>query len=148
MTPGNGVTHYGRMARQARGRGTSAATTVALVRANARFWPTVFPDVRRELRRWDRRAQAIPDGALRAQALTKLRHERFNTEVAATLATLVAPVRRRHAVEAIVALEVMYDFLDGLTEQPSPQPLADGRRLYRAFSDATAPTGPLPDYYD
>lgn len=125
----------------------SAATTVALARANVRFWPTVFPDVRRELRRWDRRAQAIPDGALRAQALTKLRHERFNTEVAATLATLVAPVRRRHAVEAIVALEVMYDYLDGLTEQPLPEPLADGRRLYRAFADATAATGPLPDYY-
>ena len=46
---------------------------VALVRANARFWPTVLPDVRRELRRWDRRAQAIPDAVLRAQALAKLR---------------------------------------------------------------------------
>lgn len=124
----------------------SAAATVALVRANARFWPTVFPDVRRELRRWDRLAQAIPDSALRAQALAKLRHERFNTEVAATLATLVTPVRRRHAVEAIVALEVMYDYLDGLTEQPSPDPLADGRRLYRAFADATAPVGPFADY--
>jgi tetraprenyl-beta-curcumene synthase len=134
------------MARQARGRGTSAAATVALVRANARFWPTVFPDVRRELRRWDRLAQAIPDGVLREQALAKLRHERFNTEVAATLATLVSPVRRHHAVEAIVALEVMYDYLDGLTEQPSPDPLADGRRLYRAFADATAPAGPFADY--
>jgi tetraprenyl-beta-curcumene synthase len=147
MTPGNGVTHTGRMARQATGRGASASATVALVRANARFWPTVFPDVRRELRRWDRRAQAIPDGALRTQALAKLRHERFNTEVAATLATLVAPVRRRHAVEAIVALEVMYDYLDGLTEQPSPDPLADGRRLYRAFGDATVAAGPLADYF-
>jgi tetraprenyl-beta-curcumene synthase len=147
MTPGSGVTHHERMARQASGRGTSAAATVALVRANARFWPTVFPDVRRELRRWDELAQAIPDGALREQALAKLRHERFNTEVAATLATLVSPVRRHHAVEAIVALEVMYDYLDGITEQPSPDPLADGHRLYRAFADATAPAGPFADYY-
>jgi tetraprenyl-beta-curcumene synthase len=147
MNPENGVPHHDLMARQARGRGTSAAATVALVCANARFWPTVFPDVRRELRRWDRRAQAIPDGTLRAQALAKLRHERFNTEVAATLATLVAPVRRREAIEAIVALEVMYDYLDGLTEQPSPEPLSSGRSLYRAFADATAATGPLADYY-
>src|SRR5215212_2244230 len=100
------------MPRQARGRGSSAAATVALVRANVRFWPSVLPDVRRELRRWDRRAEAIPDPVLRDQALAKLRHERFNTEVAATLATLVPPVRRHAAVEAIVALEVMYDYLD------------------------------------
>jgi len=124
----------------------SAAATVALVRANARFWPTVFPDVRRELRRWDQQAQAIPDDVLRAQALAKLGRERFNTEVAATLATLVSPARRHHAVEAIVALEVMYDYLDGITEEPSLDPLADGRRLYRAFADATAPAGPFADY--
>lgn len=135
------------MARQERGRGTSAAAAVALVRANARFWPTVFPDVRRELRRWDRQAQAIPDDVLRAQALAKLRHERFNTEVAATLATLVSPVRRHHAVEAIVALEVMYDYLDGITELPSREPLEDGRRLYRAFTDATTPSGPFADHH-
>jgi tetraprenyl-beta-curcumene synthase len=135
------------MARQARGRGTVVAATAALVRANARFWPTVFPEVQRELRSWDRRAQAIPDAALRAQALVKLRHERFNTEVAATLATLVAPVRRTAVIQAIVALEVMYDYLDGLTEQPGPDPLADGRGLYRALADAVAPAGPFVDPY-
>jgi tetraprenyl-beta-curcumene synthase len=129
------------------GRGASAAATVALLRANARFWPTVFPDVRRELRAWDRCAQAIPDATLRAQALAKLRDERFNTEVAATLATLVPPVRRRPVTKAIVALEVMYDYLDGISEHPGPDPLADGRQLYRAFDDALAPSGPLADHY-
>jgi tetraprenyl-beta-curcumene synthase len=137
--------HY--MARQARGRGSAAEAAVALIRANARFWPTVLPEVRRELRGWDRRARLIPDPVLRAQALAKLRHERFNTEVAATLATLVPPVRRRKVTEAIVALEVMYDYLDLLTEQPVSEPLADGRQLYRAFVDAVAPAGPFVDYY-
>jgi tetraprenyl-beta-curcumene synthase len=135
------------MARQATGRGAPASAAVALLRANARFWPTVFPEVRRELREWDRRAQAIPDAELRGQALAKLRHERFNTEVAATLATLVPPARRREATQAIVALEVMYDYLDGVSEHPGPDPLADGRQLYRAFIDALDPTGPLVDYY-
>lgn len=135
------------MPRQALGWRVRASTTVALVRANAHFWPAVLPDVRRELRRWDLHAQAIPNRALRAQALGKLRHERFNTEVAATLATLVAPVRRRQAVEATVALQVMYDYLDGLTEQPVADPLADGRQLYRAFADALAPAGPLADHW-
>lgn len=117
------------------------------MRANVRFWPTVFPEVRRQLRVWDRRARAIPDAALRSQALAKLRYERFNTEVAATLATLVVPARRPDAIAAIVALEVMYDYLDGLTEQPVPDPLADGRQLYRAFADAFTPAGPFADYY-
>lgn len=135
------------MARQARGRGATAAAAVALVQANARFWPAVFPAVRRELRAWDRRAQAIPDAALRAQGLGKLRHERFNTEVAATFATLVPPVRRQAVIEAIVALEVMYDYLDGVSEQAGPDPLADGRHLYRAFTDVLAPAGPLTDHY-
>jgi tetraprenyl-beta-curcumene synthase len=135
------------MSPQARSRGGAAAATVALVQANARFWPTVFPEVRRELRAWDLRAQAIPDPVLRAQALAKLRAERFNTEVAATLATLVPPVRRRDVTEAIVALEVMYDYLDGTSEHPGADPLADGRQLYRAFADAVAPAGPLADHY-
>jgi len=135
------------MAGQPRGRGNSAAATVALVRANARFWPTVFPEVRRELLRWDQRAQAIPDPTLRELALAKLRQERFNTEVAATLATLVPPVRRRDVTEAIVALEVMYDYLDGISEQPGLDPLADGRQLYRALTDVVVHTGPLADYY-
>lgn len=125
----------------------SASVAVALMRANARFWPTVLPEVRRELRGWDRRAAAIPDRVLREQALAKLSEERFNTEVAATLATLVPPIRRWRAIQAIVAFQVAYDYLDGLTEQPVPRPLAAGRQLYRAFGDALAPAGPPVDHY-
>ncbi len=125
----------------------SVAATRALVGANARFWPRVLPGVREDLRGWDRRARAIPDDALRAQALAKLRDERFNAEVAATLATLAAPQRRRPAVEAIVALEVMYDYLDGVSEQPADDPLANGRALYAAFADACAPAGPPQDHW-
>jgi tetraprenyl-beta-curcumene synthase len=135
------------MARQARGRGLPAAAAVALVSANLRYWPTVYPHVRRELRRWDRRALAIPDERLRAQALAKLQGERFNTEVAATLATLAPPAQRARVITAIVAMEVMYDYLDGLTEQPVADPLANGRQLYRAFADALTPCGPSSDHY-
>src|SRR5829696_766672 len=135
------------MAREARARGVAVAAGVALVSANARFWSTVFPKVRRELHRWERLACAIPDPVLRMHALEKLERERFNTEVAATLATLAPSASRGAAVTAIVALEVMYDYLDGLTEQPASDPLANGRQLYRAFTDAFAPTGPQRDHY-
>ena len=103
--------------------------------ANARYWPTVLPRVHRELRRWELRAYSIPDAALRAVALEKLRDERFNTEVAATLATISPRRYRGRAIEAIVALQVMYDYLDGVGEQPTPDPLEDGRQLFRALAN-------------
>jgi tetraprenyl-beta-curcumene synthase len=135
------------MVSEARARGLPAAAGFALVSANARFWPTVFPQVRSELHHWERHASAIPDPVLRMHALEKLERERFNTEVAATLATLAPAATRGAAVTAIVALEVMYDYLDGLTEQPALDPLANGRQLYRAFTDALAPAGPQADHY-
>jgi tetraprenyl-beta-curcumene synthase len=109
---------------------------VALVLANLRFWSTVAPLVNAQLERWEHRARAIEDPGLQALALLKLREERFNAEVAATLATLAPRQHRACVVEAIVAYEVMYDYLDGLTEQPMDPPLRTGRELYRAFTDA------------
>jgi tetraprenyl-beta-curcumene synthase len=118
-----------------------ARAGVALVIANVRYWPTVAPIVRRQLSRWEQHASRIPDPILQALALQKLREERFNAEVAATLATLAPRAHRADAVEAIVAFEVMYDYLDGLTEQPTPDPLRDGGQLFRAFTDAVRPPG-------
>jgi tetraprenyl-beta-curcumene synthase len=109
---------------------------VALAVANVRYWLTVAPLVRAELSRWERRARAIRDPALQALALETLHGEGFTAEVAAMLATLTPRAHRGPVVQAIVALEVMYDYLDGLTELPSPDPLRDGRRLYAAFTDA------------
>jgi tetraprenyl-beta-curcumene synthase len=76
----------------------------------------------------------IADPKLREIATQKLEAEHFNAEVAATLATLVPPERRKRTVEAIVAFEVLYDYLDGLTERPTADPLADGWRTYHAFT--------------
>ncbi len=120
----------------------------SLALMNARYWPTVAPEVRRQLRRWERHAQGIPDPVLQSQALAKLREEAFNAEGAATLATLAPRAHRARVTEAIVALEVMYDYLDVLTESSSHEPLRDGRRLLAAFTDALTPTAePGGDYY-
>ncbi len=116
--------------------------------ANTRYWPTVAPLVRTQLSRWKQSATAISNPVLRTLALQKLREEHFNSEVAATLATLAPRAHRAHAVEAIIAYEVMYDYLDGLTEQPAPAPLRDGHQLFRAFTDAVDPrASPAGDYY-
>ncbi|HTA12066.1 MAG TPA: DUF2600 family protein [Solirubrobacteraceae bacterium] len=120
----------------------------ALVLANARYWTTVAPHVRAQLAHWRTRADAIEEPALRTLALRTLEREGFAAEVAATLATLTPRRQRTTAIRAIVALEVMYDYLDGLTEQPTPDPLANGHQLFKAFTDALDPTGgPEDDYY-
>jgi tetraprenyl-beta-curcumene synthase len=121
---------------------------VALLVANGRFWTQVAPLTKTQLRRWEQRAKAIANEDLRSLALEKLSQEHFNSEVAATLATL-APRRQRAAVvEAIVAYEVMYDYLDGLTERPTDEPIRTGQQLYRAFTDAIAiDRCPQRDYY-
>jgi tetraprenyl-beta-curcumene synthase len=115
-----------------------ARAGLALTLANARFWSTVAPLAAREIRRWERRARAIEDPALRTIALKKLAEERFNSEVAATLATLAPAAHRTAVTRGIVAYEVMYDFLDGLTEQPTVEPLRMGRERYRAFIEAVS----------
>jgi tetraprenyl-beta-curcumene synthase len=126
-----------------------ARAGLALGVANARYWPSVWPLVRGQLRRWEMCAWEIPDAGLRTLALEKLQHEHFNAEVAATLATLAPRAQRRDTVEAIVALELLYDYLDGLTEQPSADPLRDGEELFGAFRDAVDPTAgrDARDYY-
>jgi hypothetical protein len=137
----------------------TARAAGALLLANARYWSNVAPLVRSQLARWERAARAIPDQLLADAARGKLREERFNVELAATLATLAPRRYRARTVEAIVALQVLYDYLDTLTEQPlaallsadslSAAPLGDARRLQRALLDAVAPGGEsCDDYYE
>jgi tetraprenyl-beta-curcumene synthase len=121
---------------------------LALVLANARYWTTVAPEVRVQLARWRARAVKIEDPELRTLALHTLQEEGFAAEVAATLATLTPRPHRTATIRGMVALEVMYDYLDGLTERPTPDPLANGRQLFKAFTDALDPGAGLDrDYY-
>jgi tetraprenyl-beta-curcumene synthase len=134
-----------------------ARAGAALVLANVRYWTTVAPLVRTQLARWEHRARAIGDPQLRRLALGKLRDERFNAEVAATLATLAPRSSRARVVEAIVALQVLYDYVDLVSEQYAAGAAEiDDRELFTALSDAVAlpidgergsGTDRAPDYY-
>jgi tetraprenyl-beta-curcumene synthase len=117
-------------------RASMTRAVLALGVANLRYWTTVAPPLRAQLRCWDRCARTIPDEPLRALAGSKLHEERFNVELAATLATLAPRARRAATIRAIVALQVMYDYLDLLTEQPQVDPVQDGPRLFEAFTGA------------
>jgi tetraprenyl-beta-curcumene synthase len=120
----------------------------ALLLANVRYWSSVARLVAQQLARWRGRAQEIGDPVLRGLAAQKLGEEGFNAEAAAMLATLAPRAHRRDAVTAIVALEILYDYLDGLTESPSHESPDDGYRLFTAFTDAVTPAfEPAGDYY-
>jgi tetraprenyl-beta-curcumene synthase len=129
-------------------RRLAARAGLALALVNVRYWSHVAPLAREELERWRRRARTIDDPVLRALALAKLDEEGFNAEAAAMLATIAPRAHRGRAVQAIVAAEILYDYLDGLTESPADEKPGDGERLFMAFVDAVTPSAtPTGDYY-
>src|SRR5690606_37872420 len=119
----------------------------AFLVANARYWTAVAPRVKEELGRWLALAEAIPDPTLRAFAVGKLRRESANTEAVATLCTLAPPGSRAATVDAVVALQVLYDYLDEVGEQRVADPVRNGHQLFRSFLAAFGcEDGPV-DYY-
>ncbi|HSZ14653.1 MAG TPA: DUF2600 family protein [Solirubrobacteraceae bacterium] len=119
----------------------------AFAGAASRYWLGVFPLVGRELRRWQERAQEIPDPVLRRLALLTQRVERGNYEGAAAYATLVPRAYRARVVRAVVAFQTTYDYVDTLSEQPSADPIANGRQLHMALMTSLDPQREHPDYY-
>jgi len=111
-----------------------------------RYGATVLPCARRELRRWERRTRAISDPALHAHACTTLREEDGNAEGAALLALAAPRERRPTVVRLLVAVQVLYDYLDTLSEQAAPDPLAASRLLHGALRAALL-EAPIADWY-
>jgi tetraprenyl-beta-curcumene synthase len=112
----------------------------ALALANARYWSSTAGAARAQLRHWRERAERIDDPAMRALALAKLRDEGFNAQAAAVLATVAPRPYRLETVRAIVALELLFDCLDGFTEDlAGDDPVGAGERLFEPFVAAVDP---------
>ena len=126
---------------------TSLGGVLALVGANIDYWLTIAPAARRELERWQDRAQYSPDPVLRAQALKKLSSEGLNSEGATIFALLVPRSTRRTLIRLIVAYQAMYDYLDAVNEEPAFSPLHDGLQLHRALLNAVQRSHTKTDYY-
>jgi tetraprenyl-beta-curcumene synthase len=115
--------------------------------AGARYWLQVFPAARRSQRRLLAHAQSIGDPVLREDALISHQQKRSNSEGLAALSVL-APVERRAALSGgLVAYQLMLDYLDGVSERPTSDPLANGFQLHRAFEVALDPDAGHIDYY-
>jgi tetraprenyl-beta-curcumene synthase len=112
-----------------------------------RYWIGVLPLARRELRSWRRRASEISNPRLRAHALSTLGEEVMNVEAAAVFATLVPSIRWPALIRLLVAVQVMYDYLDTVSEVPAREPLRNGLQLHRALVAAVDPSEPIGDFY-
>jgi tetraprenyl-beta-curcumene synthase len=119
---------------------------LALGATVARYLTSVLPRVRRELAHWREQAREIPDPVLRLHAIESL-SKRGNMEGAALFAVLAPHSHRGETVRALVAFQTAYNYLDTLGEQPSADPVANGRALHRALLVALDPIATHPDYY-
>jgi tetraprenyl-beta-curcumene synthase len=125
----------------------NAALAAAFARAAASYWGEVFPRVGRHRERWRARAQQVPDEQLRRLVQASLA-KRTNIEGAAAFAAFAPRRRRAAATLALSAFQAAYNLLDILGEQPSPDPVADGRLLHEALLYALDPDAPKRDWYE
>ncbi len=116
-------------------------------RAAGRYWLSVFPHFSRELRRWQARAHQIEDPVLRRLALDTQRIKRRSLEGAVAFAAFVPRSAQRPVIAALTAYQVIFDYLDTLTEQPNADPIGNGRQLNQALLTALEPRGGHWDYY-
>jgi tetraprenyl-beta-curcumene synthase len=123
--------------------------TRALVftRAACTYWLGIWPSLNVELRRWRTQAERIPDKTLRIIALQALAAKRGNLEGAAAFATLSTRAWRQESAQAMVAYQVIFDYLDCLCEQPNPDPIAYGHQINQALLRAVKPGVDHADYY-
>jgi len=130
--------------RSARARRDSARLFAA---AAGRYWLGVFPAVHRTQRRLLALAEAIPDPALREDALAAHRDKRSNSEGLAAMAVLAPAARRGALARGLVAYQLMLDYLDGVSERRSSQAYANGLQLHLAFETALDLDADYLDYY-
>jgi len=132
--------HQGKTIRPERTGGLVLAVT--FLRAAVVYWLDVFPRVCLHIARWRRLARRIPDPVLRRLAFEAL-SKRGNMEGAAAFAAFAPRAHRGASTLAASAFQSAYNLLDLLGEQPSADPIRDGRRLHEALIySVTSPGGP------
>jgi tetraprenyl-beta-curcumene synthase len=102
--------------------------------------------VSRELEPWRTRAAAIPDAAIRTDALSALAHKRTHADGAA-LFWILPRARKPHLLRLLVDYQIAWDFLDEVSERGATASEVDGGHLYTALVDALNVGGAVSAYY-
>jgi tetraprenyl-beta-curcumene synthase len=102
--------------------------------------------VSREIQAWRERARAIPDGPIREDALHSIECKRENADGAALF--WILPRRRELTLlRLLVTYQVIWDFLDSVSERGACEGLSNGLQLHKALVEALDPAAPISDYY-
>ena len=99
-----------------------------------------------EIVSWLHFAEAIPDAPIRADALGSLASKRDNVE-GASLFSILPKHRDERLLKLLVAYQIMWDFLDSVSERGACAGHANGRQLHRALVEALDLDAPISDYY-
>lgn len=121
-------------------------TAVALGRAVSRELTWGLNGASHEIAGWRALAEAIPDVALRSDALEAIDHKRANID-GAVLFTTLARRRSENLLRLLVAYELLADYLDCTSERGGAIGIHNGRQLHRALIEALDPRLELSDYY-
>jgi tetraprenyl-beta-curcumene synthase len=92
------------------------------------------------------RATEIPDEVFRRDALSALDRKRGNTHGAGMFWTLPR-VRSPCLLRLLVTYQIMWDYLDTVSESGAMAGQANGLQLHLALVDALDPSRPIADYY-
>jgi tetraprenyl-beta-curcumene synthase len=99
-----------------------------------------------EINTWIDRAQAIPDPAIRGDALSSIASKRGHADGAALFSIL--PRRRDpRLLRVLVAYQTIWDFLDTVNERGAEAGTRNGCQLHLALVEALDPGLPISDYY-
>lgn len=102
--------------------------------------------VSREIGFWQVRASMIPDAPIREDAMESIERKRENADGAALF--WILPKRRDHnLLRLLVAYQMIWDFLDSVSERGASEGTANGRQLHKALVEALDPSAPISDYY-
>jgi tetraprenyl-beta-curcumene synthase len=88
----------------------------------------------------------MPSGPLREDALDALERKRGQSDGAA-LFSILPRARNLSYLRLLVAYQVIWDYLDSVSERGADAGIANGRQLHLALVDALDPDGPIRDYY-
>ncbi len=121
----------------------SASASLWLIATGARHRRELAAPVAEEIARWRGLAATIGEPALREAALEKIEHEAGHASAATMLAAHAPRGQRVALAQTIVALELLYDHLDGRTEAAglrggAGSGLVARRELLGVFADACA----------
>lgn len=112
-----------------------------------RFLRRIVPPASVQLDAIRSRAVAIPDEALRSEALSSVDSKAYHVAGACILATFLPDDAAHQYVSIVAPLESIYDYLDNLCDRHPNVPIDAYPVLHQAIADALDPAVEPRDYY-